>query len=354
MTTGAGLLGYGAERMRPYHEAVDKSAQIAEAVLAETHQRNLPPNPIHYTIWYEYLLKRDPYVVERMLANDPYEELVPELFKHIVSRICVIDDIDCLVLKLVNEIITDMLNWEGDLTHKTKTLEDALSTLSERQHDANLATSVIKNVVASVRELTLNANTMQHKMEDVRNEVKTLKKQLEMSHKEAHTDPLTSVGNRRAMDKFLAENIGESVEHFSCIILDIDYFKRINDQYGHLVGDSVLRFIAKHLRRMSKGQDFIARFGGEEFILLLPETDLAHAYQFAEKLRKQIQLTRFTIKDSKETLTFTVSMGVATYHRGELVSDFIDRADNALYMAKGTGRNRVVDEIEASRALHLR
>lgn len=334
--------------MRHYRESFAESKLLAEKVLEETVRRGVRPNPINFMVWYEYLLKRDAFVVDRITVATDHEQTAIELFNHIVSRICVMSEIDGLVLKLVNDIISDMNGWESNLERHTQTLEQALSDLSAKS-DVNLASMVVKNVVESVKDLTDSAKGMKSKMEEVRSEVDNLKKQLEVSHKEAHTDPLTGIGNRRAMDKFVADNLDEnSSDSFSCIILDIDYFKRINDQHGHMVGDSVLRFIAKLLQQASKGQDFVGRFGGEEFILLLPQTSARNAYAFAEKLRKLLQDTNLKLRNSHDTLKFTASIGVSTYRKGEMVTDFINRADNALYVAKGTGRNRVVDEIEAA------
>lgn len=335
--------------MRHYREGFAESKLLADQVLAEVVQRGVRPNPINFMVWYEYLLKRDPFVVDQLAAATEYESVAVELFNHIVSRICVMNEIDGIVLKLVNEIISDIDGWEHNLSAHSEILEKALTSLSSKTNDVSVAAYVVQSVVESIKELTTNAKGMKSKMEAVRSEVDTLKKQLEMSFKEAHTDPLTGIGNRRAMDKFIAEQLDESKSDiFSCIILDIDHFKRINDQHGHMVGDSVLRFIAKLLKQASKGQDFVGRFGGEEFILLLPDTSAANAFTFAEKLRKLLQETNLKLRNTTTTLQFTASVGVSTYRKGELATDFINRADNALYIAKATGRNRVVDEIEAT------
>lgn len=334
--------------MRYYRESFAESKLLAEKVLEETIQRGVRPNPINFMVWYEYLLKRDAFIVDHLNEAQDHEAVAVELFNHIVSRICVMNEIDGLVLKLVNDIISDMDGWESNLERHMQTLEQALTALSAKG-DLNLASLVVKNVIESIKDLTTNANSMKCKMQAVHGEVDSLKQQLEMSYKEARTDPLTGIGNRRAMDKFLAEQLDEtSVDSFSCIILDIDYFKRINDQHGHTVGDSVLRFIAKLLQKSCKGQDFVGRLGGEEFILLLPNTSAGDAYAFAEKLRKLLQDTNLKLRNTQNTLKFTASIGVSTYRKGEAVTDFMNRADNALYVAKGTGRNRVVDEIEAA------
>lgn len=341
--------------MSLYQEDFQTSIKIAKEVLSEVKQRNIPPNPVHYTIWYEYLLKEDPVVAERMLAGENYQAMSLDLYRHIVNRLCLLGDLDCSVLRLVNELIEDILSWEGDLSAKNEQLEAALSELLGNEQNANASSKVVRNVIDVVRSLASDTNQMKGKVEHMRQEVDNLRRQLELTHQEAHTDALTGVGNRRAMDRFLTEVVSKTEADsciLSCIMLDIDYFKRINDDYGHLIGDSVLRFIARMLQDLSKGQDFVARFGGEEFILILPETNLSSAYQFAEKLRQKIEKTQFKLRDTEKKLKFTVSMGVAVHKVGDPIENFIERADNALYIAKGTGRNRVVDEIEAQSSLH--
>lgn len=338
--------------MRQYRENYLDSRSLAERVLEETAKRSIRPNPINFTVWYEYLLERDPHVLDMIsqMVDGEHDDVARELFNHIVNRICFMAEVENVVLKLVNEIIGDIDGWENNLDSHAQLLETGLNSLIEKTSDPASAAVVVQEVIACIKDLTLGAEGIKHKMEDVRAEVDSLKKQLELSYKEAHSDALTGLANRRAMDKFIVENfdLSTNAENYqlSCVILDIDHFKKINDQYGHLVGDSVLRFIAKILKNLTKGQDLVARFGGEEFILLLPNSSCRDAFALANKLREKFQSTELTIRDSKKTLKVTVSFGVAMYRQGEPVADFIARADRALYLAKTSGRNRVIGEIE--------
>jgi diguanylate cyclase len=343
--------------VRNYRENYLDSRNLAERVLAETARRRIRPNPINFTVWYEYLLERDPHVFD-ILSQTPdheHEEIAHDLFNHIVNRICFMAEVESVVLKLVNEIIGDINGWEGNLDAHAAVLEQALNALVEKTSDPLSAAMVVKEVIGCVKELTFGAEGIKHKMEEVRSEVDSLKKQLELSYREAHSDALTGLANRRAMDKFIAENLSDSYEgettQLSCIILDIDFFKKINDQFGHLVGDSVLRFIGKILKNLTKGQDLVARFGGEEFIILLPHTACRDAYTLANKLREKFQTTALTIRDTNQKLKITVSFGIATYRTGEPVADFIARADKALYLAKSSGRNRVMGEVDLASAV---
>jgi len=181
--------------MRHYRETFAESKLLAERVLEETIARGVRPNPINFMVWYEYLLKRDAFVVDRLTEAQDHETVAVELFNHIVSRICVMSEIDGLVLKLVNDLILDIDGWETNLSKHTTVLEQALDSLATKTQDVSMAAFIVQNVVASVKDLTSSAQGMKFKMEAVRSEVDSLKKQLEISFKEAHTDPLTGIGN---------------------------------------------------------------------------------------------------------------------------------------------------------------
>lgn len=341
--------------MRHYRENLSESTALAKQVLIETTKRRIRPNPINFTVWYEYLLKRDPHIMDLLeqAEDHEHEELAKDLFSHIISRLCFFSELENTVLKLVNEILGDIDGWEGNLDQHAEVLKTSLTELVGQSSDPEKAVHVVRDVIQCVQELTHGAEDIKHKMRDVRQEVAHLKSELERSYQEAHTDALTGAANRRAMDKFLAEYVpagstASSEDGFSCIILDIDHFKKINDQNGHLVGDSVLRFVARVLKNLTKGQDMVARFGGEEFIILLPNTVCRNAYALAEKIRKTFEKSALTIKDKEHKLRMTVSCGVSTYRAPEPIKDFLERADRALYLAKTSGRNRTIGEIELS------
>jgi diguanylate cyclase len=123
------------------------------------------------------------------------------------------------------------------------------------------------------------------------------------------------------------------------MVCDVDLFKRINDAYGHLAGDKVLKIIANSLQRNLRSTDFIARFGGEEFVALMPETSTSEAKIVAEKMRINIEESPFNFK--KEPVQITVSFGISEFAEGETAAEVFSRADKALYKAKENGRNQV-------------
>jgi diguanylate cyclase (GGDEF)-like protein len=159
----------------------------------------------------------------------------------------------------------------------------------------------------------------------------------------AMTDGLTKLYNRRyLMERFLEEferskRLGKSL---GCIMFDLDYFKRINDQYGHQAGDAVLKKISAIAAEFIRAYDILGRFGGEEFMIVLPETDLADSIRFAERLRELLK--NQTIETGAGAVHMTASFGVAVLTKEDsTVDDIIKRADEGLYEAKKTGRDRV-------------
>ncbi|MBK5551650.1 diguanylate cyclase [Pseudomonas sp. TH03] len=165
---------------------------------------------------------------------------------------------------------------------------------------------------------------------------------LEEQRQKALIDPLTGLPNRAAWSERLEHEIGEWQQHGNTLMLamlDLDHFKRINDNYGHLAGDKVLKIIASVLRKRLRGSDFIARFGGEEFVLMMPATVPAVGAKLLESLRASIEACPFHFKG--ERVTVTISMGLTAFKPGEHSDMVLKRADQALYRAKNAGRNRV-------------
>ena len=156
----------------------------------------------------------------------------------------------------------------------------------------------------------------------------------------SRTDALTGLPNRRPFEEMLEQCMVMAQRYgypFALLMLDLDHFKQVNDRFGHAEGDKVLRMCANVLHNNRRSEDLPARFGGEEFVLLLPGSTLEGARQLAEIVR-QATCERVLLPDGSE---MTVSIGVVQYHEGESSEDFLQRADEALYQAKRTGRNRV-------------
>ncbi|QEP43410.1 GGDEF domain-containing protein [Ectothiorhodospiraceae bacterium BW-2] len=178
-------------------------------------------------------------------------------------------------------------------------------------------------------------------LQQVQQESLQLKEEVRNHLQIALIDPLTGIPNRLAYNERIEQELSRTVryQHPLCMaVWDIDHFKRVNDNYGHLAGDKVLTVIAKLLRRHIRKSDFVARFGGEEFILLLPETTLDAAIKVVEGLRKRIEKTEFRFRNQR--VPITSSCGIAEFTAEDTLETLFRRADDALYLAKKGGRNR--------------
>ena len=161
----------------------------------------------------------------------------------------------------------------------------------------------------------------------------------------AITDPLTNLHNRRYMEGHLKTLVAEAIRtgrSLSMLVADIDHFKHVNDTYGHDVGDLVLKEFSVRLKRNTRGIDLACRLGGEEFVIIMPDTDVARAYQVGERMRACVAADEFAIGNG-QNIRVTASVGIGTLERPDDTPEtMFKRADNALYTAKRRGRNRVV------------
>ena len=173
-----------------------------------------------------------------------------------------------------------------------------------------------------------------------------LRDNVQMSIEAAITDALTGLHNRRYMESHLGklvEQAGSRGKQLAVLVLDIDYFKSINDSYGHDCGDDVLREFAIRVRKSIRGIDLACRIGGEEFVVVMPETDMAVAATVAERLRRKIAAEPFPIEQGRRSIDVTISIGIASLESPhDTAAKLLKRADQALYRAKRDGRNRVV------------
>ncbi len=170
-------------------------------------------------------------------------------------------------------------------------------------------------------------------------EVQTLQEQL---REQALRDPLTGLYNRRYLDETIARELGRAARNsqpVGIVMCDLDHFKRVNDEHGHLCGDEVLRVFAELLRQHARSSDIVCRFGGEEFVMCLPDMSAAGAYRRAEEVRAELGSRRIVL--GATVVQMTASFGVATFpENGQTMDSLIRAVDAAMYQAKGAGRDR--------------
>jgi len=203
------------------------------------------------------------------------------------------------------------------------------------QHAAHDNLPVEKEDI-SIKEFDLLAHTMNEQLE----------KRLELQHKLeqlAQKDPLTDLYNRRRMDELLnleISRVKRNNNQFSLVLCDIDHFKQVNDTYGHETGDKVIIAVADILKQSLRQQDFVCRWGGEEFLIALPDTNINQAVTVAEKIRASCE--RCIVSNSNNNVNFTLTFGIDVFDNTKDIKATIAAADTALYEGKQTGRNMVV------------
>ncbi|PID40420.1 MAG: hypothetical protein CR984_03310 [Proteobacteria bacterium] len=223
---------------------------------------------------------------------------------------------------------------------------EAITRLDDIKRIKNELLREVEKMRSMVRE---KENSDQKSLDALSSQVDTLKRELDEARQSANTDGLTGVKNRTALDNHLRSLVDRNHvtrSPFSLLMMDIDDFKKLNDTYGHTVGDRMLVAFAEKCRGSVRGDDFLARYGGEEFTLILPGASLRNAAKKGKQLCRTIAEARYAADDSAnpEAVSVTVSIGVSTYQKGDTPESIVNRADRCLYKAKADGKNRVVAE----------
>jgi diguanylate cyclase len=204
--------------------------------------------------------------------------------------------------------------------------------------------AVIRYLLAENEEMRRSNVEYSRRLEESRSQVESLRVQLTKSQELTARDSLTNAYSRNHFDAALGKAVRESDRFgtsLSLVMADLDGFKTINDTFGHLVGDEVLRKLVELMIENTKGSDCVARFGGEEFAIILPSTDLRGSAAVAEKIRAKLEGKEWAVKDGPRLGAVTASFGVAQLNPRETPSNLIRRADGKLYESKAAGRNRV-------------
>jgi diguanylate cyclase len=241
---------------------------------------------------------------------------------------------------------------DSEVSRYEASLDECVEELSDDM-SADQFKNMIHALAKSTKRMHEGSTILHAHLDQSREEVKLLKQELQRAKTMAKTDPMTGLTNRAgfkdSMDELRSEHDDKSARH-SLMIADIDKFKNVNDSYGHLFGDKIIKFVAIALDSLTRGKDITARFGGEEFVVVLPETGIKGGLAVSESIRKKIQRGRiYNPKTKKEIERITISIGVTEFDIGEDIDAVIERADAALYRAKEGGRNRVeIAELQAA------
>ena len=339
-----------------YTEEKSKAGEYLRLALNYIAKHNLPANPVNYTVWYEYVSGKNMKLkkaIEHSLENAKslnnnnveglYQRYVADGDRIVISKLLT------KISLMLKDITYHVSETDGDLSGHGKNLGDLAEQIGD-VHDYNDIKKIVDQMIVETKALVKSGKRLQTRMKISSEDLKQLHQELEKSQQEAQTDALTSLINRRGLEKRLElERIRakQNDSPFSIIMVDIDHFKKVNDTFGHLVGDSILRSLARMIKDHLRRNDIAARYGGEEFLILLPVTEIEGAKAVGQKIRKALSTKEWKLKENGKSIgRITVSMGISLYKFNEPEESLIKRADDALYLAKNNGRDQIVTQKE--------
>ncbi|GAL20405.1 GGDEF family protein [Vibrio maritimus] len=331
-----------------------KSAANLKKAVPLMVKHHVPATPANYALWYTYVDQTIPELNADMDAIlKDYDVLPPvntaSLYRNHIADKAEVDlqDLKVNLEAIVTEMSSSMSDALTDTTDFSKALENSFDGLSssldaERAPTLDDVMPLIKQLVDEASEIRHSTDFIQGQLKNASDEISRLKSQLAKVQCNAMFDSLTTLYNRGAFDADLTM-FCQAKQPMSLILLDIDHFKKFNDEMGHLFGDTILKGISQRLKQACRGGIAAYRFGGEEFALIVPNKSLRVARQMADALRLAIE--KMTIKDRKngnKVGNITASFGVAEFVAGDSYASLVERADKQLYDAKRSGRNRVM------------
>ena len=331
------------------------SKQLATENLRKTLEflsdHQLFPTALNYAVGYEYVTGMHPAnreIIENCLTENSglSDSLIQGLFEQIFfrdyeDRLGIHSELE-LVLRHMMEAMSVA---DSGLSEYGATLNIHMDSLSNQSNTGEVE-AILKDLIAATEGVNRSNQSLQESLRTAQEEGDHLREELERARAEAITDALTGLLNRNAMDQELPrliEHAKDNQENLCILMLDIDHFKAFNDNFGHQVGDHVLQHVAAAIKKIIRGSDYAIRFGGEEFLVLLPDTPNKGAMTVANSMRTTIESLRLIkIRTQEKLPCTTVSIGVACWEHDEAPETLISRVDQALYEAKSCGRNCVV------------
>lgn len=338
-----------------FSESVKQAEKYGELALGEMHERGVSAHPANYAVWYVYHNGRYPDLKKELdtLIGEEKEftearnaEIYERFFGHDTESEALEES-----SRRLESVVSQLLTYLGDSASNAESYGEALVNCSDELSESatpEQIRAVVGNILAETAKMAEHHKKLQTHVSQSTAEITELREKVQTMRMEVLTDPLTGIANRKCLDLRLADGIADCKENgtvLSLLMLDIDFFKKFNDTYGHQLGDEVLKLVARTFVESIKGQDTAARYGGEEFVIILPRTQLEDAMTVAEQVRKSMADKVIVNRRTGEKLgAVTLSIGTAAFRPGETPESLLRRADEALYAAKRSGRNRVVSQ----------
>ena len=330
-----------------YQHSREESAEILRRALHLMSPHQAGYHPVSYAVWYEHAGELNPGLtleLDKLLAAEALltdAEICRLHALHIAGR-------DVQAFELAQSQLRAVLgesekqsgHAERTIKRFTVTLDDVLQ--GAQQGGANAFTEKVTHVLAEASQLQAVLGVLHRQLTIQRQEVDRVMERLERAQTEPLRDPLTGLKNLHGLRRAVEARDGSDLTGIAFLAVDVDFFKRVNDTHGHVIGDKVLAKVAEILRDHLTGEDMAARLGGDEFVMFLPGKSLADAAALAEEIRATATRTVITRPDGMQYIgAVTISIGVAVGEPGDTLESLRHRADEALYDAKDAGRNQV-------------
>lgn len=333
-----------------YLENKERSTEILRLALPLMARQLAAFHPLSYALWYEHCAGMNPDLSKvldgRLTSNSALSEAdVWRLYaQHIAARD--MESFERLQLQLRN-LLEDTAQSAAAASVQATEFGQSLQTHAKvlaTPLDPEKVREVVADMLQDTQKMQAVTTDLSTKLQASTKEVNTLTESLRRAQSEALLDSLTGLKNRRGLERAVEDLLRDppGLLGTALLLADIDHFKVVNDTYGHVLGDKVIRAVAHVLRSSIKGRDVAARLGGEEFAVLLPQTTIKGAAAVAEQIRGTVAQGRICRPDGNESIgQVTLSVGVAVAMPGDTLEALLERADAAMYTAKRAGRNQI-------------
>jgi diguanylate cyclase len=328
-------------------------SSIAEKALHSMQEQRVPPTPNNFHVWFNYWLGEPPVLkraIDIVIGNKRKFDAATNrgLYASYIGSKASDEAVAHQVSQQLHSVLESARQFLSTAIDENRDHMAAISDVTEQTGAGSDPKILVQSLIDELNKVATRAAKLEANFQEKQRELDTIRDSLAKSEERARTDTLTGLANRRALDEFLRKTqiaAMEKGEPFSTLLIDVDHFKRFNDEFGHEVGDQVLKLIAKVLCERLREGDLPARYGGEELVVVLPGADLRIASEVAERIRRAVFEGQIIRRSTGEKLPgITISVGVAQFRGGEPLADLIDRCDRALYLAKKSGRNRILAE----------
>jgi diguanylate cyclase len=330
---------------------VKYAATVSNHAIQSMSQLLVPATPSNFSVWFHYMLGTSlglRKTIDVLLSNKrKFDAAINrELYTAFVRTHSGALPGDAP--QQLDDIIISAKEFLGNAIADNKTQMATLGEVSASVGANSDPRPIIQTLISELAKANGRASALEVNLVETSNQLEEVRLALAEAELRSNIDALTGLANRRSLDEFFRASMiraMETDEPLCGFMIDIDHFKKFNDTHGHLIGDQVLRVVAKVLKDSVREGDLAARYGGEELAAVLPGADLAACKEVAERVRRRISEAKLTRRTTGQQIgSVTVSIGVAQFRLAESVEAFIERCDRGLYQAKSTGRNRVVTE----------